>query len=177
MEGTHKDLLSSIRSLPRELKDMIQKEYIRAVLQPGRVYAGDSASIEMIPGNILAIRPGVVEVLEIQDATMRKLARDIFYTQNTWVVAEGPLSTVDFLIQPPMPATLDISRIISIDFSFSCQDTEWILEDRPDFFRRKRIQCDVQRLAHAYGTVLAGEVQYGKPPASSSPETRFPELL
>ncbi|MCJ1378721.1 hypothetical protein MMC17_001820 [Xylographa soralifera] len=138
MKGRQKDLRASIRSLPKELRDMIQKEYIRAVLQPGRVYPGIPDSKEKIPGNTLAIRPGVVEALQIQDASIRRLARDIFYTQNTWVVAEGPYSTISFLDQPSAPVIFDISRIISIDFSFSCRDTNWILEDKPDFLRRKR---------------------------------------
>ncbi|MCJ1435145.1 hypothetical protein MMC27_004515 [Xylographa pallens] len=137
MENTHKDLLSSIRSLPKELRDMIQKEYIQAVMRPGRVYPGHSGHIEEIPGDTFALLPGIVELLQIQDASMQSLARDIFYCQNTWVVEDGPLSTVNFLNQPAIPVIIDTSRIRSIDFSFSCRETNWILEELPNYLEKQ----------------------------------------
>ncbi|MCJ1418220.1 hypothetical protein MMC32_004567 [Xylographa parallela] len=138
MESTDKDLLTLIRSLPKELRDMIQREYIRVVMRPGRVYPEDSDSIEKTPRDTLAVYPGIVELLQIQDASMQSLARDILYTQNTWVVAEGPFSTVNFLNQPAIPVITETSRIISIDFSFSCGDSNWILEQFPDHLKKKR---------------------------------------
>ncbi|MCJ1393055.1 hypothetical protein MMC18_005927 [Xylographa bjoerkii] len=138
METSHEALLSLIRSLPKEIRDMILKALLRALLQPGRVFPGNPDDNEKVSSNALAIRPGVVEALQIPEASMVRLARDIFYTQNTWVVKEGPLSTIEWLIKPSMPVIFDISRIISVEFSFSCQDTEITLEDRDDFFRRKR---------------------------------------
>ena len=138
MEVSHKALLSSMRSLPKEIQDMILKALIRALLQPGRVCLGDPESNRKVPDNALAIRPGVIEALDIQDVQLRSLARDIFYTQNTWVIAEGPFATVEFLIWFPGPAMFDISRIVSVDFSFSWQDNDWSLEDEAIFRRRQR---------------------------------------
>ncbi|MCJ1293848.1 hypothetical protein MMC34_005404 [Xylographa carneopallida] len=122
MESTRKqDVCSLIRFLPKELRDMIQKEYLQVALRPGKVYPEESAGIGKAPSNGIATRPGVIEELQIQDASMGEMARDIFYCQNTWVVSEGALSAVEFLTQPRVPV-FDVRRIISVDMSFSRKD-------------------------------------------------------
>lgn len=127
MKATHESLLALIGSLPKELQLMIQKELLRALLRPGRIFPGPPYSNERNLDGTLAIRPGVVEALHIPEPSVLRLARDIFYSQNMWVVAEGRLVTLDFLVNQ-MPMTLDSSRIVSIHLSFSCGDAGYILE-------------------------------------------------